>query len=80
MDKSGNKIFENVQIFTYFERMINCQMRFIDIFTPDSTSDSNGTANSKHRGNFLSLEELKMSDETSKNVSYASPKQAMVSY
>ena len=60
MDKSGNKIFENVQVFTYFERMINCQMRFIDIFTPDFTSDSNGTG--KHRGNFISLEELKMSN------------------
>lgn len=52
MDKSGNKIFENVQIFTYFERMINCQMRFIDIFTPDSTSDSNGTGKQQTQRKF----------------------------
>lgn len=40
-DKSENKIFEDVQIFTYF--VINCQMRFIDIFKPDFTDDSNET-------------------------------------
>lgn len=43
MDKNENKIFEDVQIFTYVERMVNCQMRFIDIFTPDFTDDSNET-------------------------------------
>lgn len=41
VDKSENKIFEDVQIFTYF--VINCQMRFIDIFKPDFTDDSNET-------------------------------------
>ena len=43
MDKSENKIFEDVQIFTFFERMINCQMRFTDIIIPDYTDDSNET-------------------------------------
>lgn len=53
-------------------------MRFTDILTPNFTDDSDETG--KHRGNFLSLEDLKMSDATSKNVSYAPLKQTVISY
>ena len=53
MDKNANKNFEDVQIFTYVERMVNCQMRFIDIFTPDFTGDSNETGKQQTQENFF---------------------------
>lgn len=78
MDINKYLFFENCHIITYVKTKVNCQMRFTDILTPNFTDDSDETG--KHRGNFLSLEELKMSDATSKNVSYAPLKQTVISY